>query len=126
MVQRPAAEHWVVARFCSLRSIRRAVVERPLVVVSRVSRDQCDVDTYPRQSSMQPERRTLHQMDRPPQIVACEEQDMRFFLGSMIFVALGAVLASAGVSVMSGWQAWAVFVLVALHSIVDLVFRGPP
>ena len=43
---------------------------------------------------------------------------MRYLYGGMIFVALGTVLASAGVNVMSSWQAWAVLILAALNGMI--------
>lgn len=43
---------------------------------------------------------------------------MKYVYGGLIFVALGAVLASAGITVLTSWQAWAVLILAALNGIV--------
>ena len=46
---------------------------------------------------------------------------MRYVLSSLIFVAICAVMASAGLSVLSSWQPWAVIVLAALHGVTSRV-----
>ena len=44
---------------------------------------------------------------------------MRYVLSSVIFFAIGAVMASAGLSVLSSWQPWVVLVLAALHGVTS-------
>ena len=46
---------------------------------------------------------------------------MRYVLSSVIFFAIGAVMASAGLSVLSSWQPWVVLVLAALHGVTSRV-----